>query len=117
MGGTVDYPAEIRPQRMPGLPHATTKQTLNRGRFAGQSHDPFSLSLSLSLFYFVFSRSHIERTTGRYLFFFCFATSTASILPLPFFLFYRLLVDMLPRGITDRFVPKSGNILADFSRY
>jgi len=60
MGGTVDYPAEIRPQRMPGLPHATTKQTLNRGRFAGQSHDSFSLSLSL-LFCF-FSITH--RTNG-----------------------------------------------------
>lgn len=75
-------------------------------RLAGQSHGPLVFSVFLdhvqnerrgiSLF-FLLCDVHRERST-------------------PFFLFYRP-ADMLPRGVTDRFVPKSGNILADFTRY
>jgi len=61
-GGAVDYPAEIRPQRMPGLPHATTKQTLNRGRRDSRGNRTIRS-------FFRFPRSRTERT-GKYLFFF-----------------------------------------------
>lgn len=72
-GGAVDYPAEIRPQRMPGLPHATTKQTLNRGR-RGSRDNRTVLS-----FFFLFS-SITHGTNGREISLFCTAMSTASIL-------------------------------------
>lgn len=54
--GTVDYPAEIRPQRMPGLPHATTKQTLNRGRRGSRGNH------TVLCFFLFFSITH--RTNG-----------------------------------------------------
>jgi len=103
--GRVDYPAEIRPQRMPGLPHATTKQTLNIGAARG--------AIARASFFLFFSITH-GTNGGEISLFFCSATSTASIL-LPFFYF----IDRRTccRGVTDHFVPKSGNILADFSRY
>lgn len=101
--GAVDYPAEIRPQRIPGLPHATTKQTLNRGRCGSRGNR------TILSFFSVFLDHAWNERRGNISFFFCSATSTASTLP-PLFLFYRPLADMLPRGVTDRFVPKSAEI-------
>lgn len=60
--GTVDYPAEIRPQRMPGLPHATTKQTLNRGRRRGSRGN--RAILLFSFFFFIRSVLRLPRSRG-----------------------------------------------------
>lgn len=101
----VDYPAEIRPQRMPELPHATTKQTLNRGQRGSRGNRTIRS-------FFRFPRSRTERRGNISFFLLCDVHREYST---SFFLFYRSLTDMLPRGVTDRFVPKSGTILADFS--
>lgn len=110
-------PAEIRPQRMPGLPHATTKQTLNRGRRGSRGN------LTIPSFFLFSSITHGTNDDGGgeislfLSFFFLLCDVHRGHSTSFFFLFYRPSVDMLPRGVTDRFVPKSGNILADFSRY
>lgn len=73
-------------------------------RLAGQSHDPPFFSVFLD---------HAQNERRGNISFFSLCDVHREFLP--FFLFYRSLTDMLPRGVTDRFVLKSGTILADFS--